>query len=412
VPLVSVTPNVSVTCASNTVVITSTVNPATSTYTWSGPGIVGSVNSSSITANAIGNYSLSITNPFNGCVNNTALATVGINTVAPTLSVSLTSSVLTCATNNSTLTAVSSATNPIVWTIPSGASSSNPVIGNTTGDYIATIIDGINGCSTSQTITLSGNIIPPNSNAGAAAIMSCLTSTASLLGSTTTTDAVSYSWNGPSVTSITSGSNSAAPLVNTVGVYTLTITNLVTGCAATSTVNVTQDNVVAAFSTNLTSGDAPLAVNFTDASTGAVFYNWNFGNGGTSINQNPSTVYNNAGTYTVVLIASSANCSDTATKIIIVEDPFTLEIPNVFTPNGDGANDLFHIKITGAKSAEGYIYNRWGQLLHSWDALNVSWDGKASNGENCPDGNYYYIIKVIDKHDEVHNEPGFVLIIR
>jgi gliding motility-associated-like protein len=95
-----------------------------------------------------------------------------------------------------------------------------------------------------------------------------------------------------------------------------------------------------------------------------------------------------------------------------VEEGFTLEVPNVFTPNGDGTNDLFSIKSTGVKSAEGYIYNRWGQLLYSWDVLKISWDGKASNGEDCPDGTYYYLIKLIDKKDKEHLAPGYLLIAR
>lgn len=412
IPSVTIIPSASITCALNTVTVTSSVNPSTSTYTWSGPGIVGSVNNSSITANTTGTYSLSITDPINGCINNTATVTVGIDTIKPTLTVTSTSSVITCSTLTSTLLATPSTTDAVTWTIPSGASANNPVIANSTGNYTATVTDATNGCSTSQTITLTSSVISPNANAGAATVMPCNSSTTTLLGTSTTTDAVSYSWSGPNAGSIISGSNTATPTVTDTGVYTLTVTNLVTGCTATSTVDVSQNNVIADFTFDPQTGEAPLTVNFTNTSTNANTFSWSFGNGSTSTNQDPSTVYNIEGTYTIVLVASSSLCSDTAIKTIFVDEGFVIEIPNVFTPNEDGANDLFHIKVKGVKSAEGYIYNRWGQLLYSWDALKNSWDGIASNGEKCPDATYYYIIKVIDKKDKEHLAPGYVLLAR
>jgi gliding motility-associated-like protein len=412
VPSVTITPSNSITCTSTIVTVSSMANPATSTYTWSGTGIIGSVNNSSITVNTSSTYSLSVTDPTNGCINNTVTATVGTNTNAPTLTVAASSSVITCSASNSTLTATPSSTDVVTWTIPSGASASNPVIATTAGDYTATVTDATNGCPASQTITIVSNIVSPNANAGAATVMPCNTSTTTLLGTSTTTDAVSYSWTGPNLGSISAGGNSATPTVTTTGVYTLTVTNLVTGCSATSTVDVSTDNVTADFIADPMIGEIPLTVNFTNTSTGASSYSWIFGNGLTSSSIDPSTVYSNAGTYTVMLIAYSNLCSDTITKTIIAEEGFTIEIPNVFTPNGDGANEAFHIKVTGVKSAEGFIYNRWGQLLYSWDVLNISWDGNASNGENCPDGTYYYLIKVIDKKDKEHLAPGFVLIAR
>lgn len=411
VPIVSAINGVSLTCSTTQQTLTSNANPANCTYTWTGSGIVGSTNNSSVIVNAAGVYSLSVTNPLNGCVNNSVTASVGTNTTAPTLSVSTTNTVLTCAATTSTLSAAS-AGNAISWITPSGTISNATVIATTAGDYTATVIDAINGCTTQQTISIVSNIVPPNADAGAATVMPCNSPTVNLLGTTTTTDAVSYSWAGPNSGSVFANGNTNNPTVGSTGTYTLTVTNLSTGCTATSTVDVSTDNVTAGFDADPTFGEIPLSVNFTNTSLGAINYNWNFGNGSTSTATNPSTVFNNAGTFTVMLVASSANCSDTITKTIIAEEGFTVEVPNVFTPNGDGANDLFHIKTTGVKSAEGYIYNRWGQLLYSWDALRSSWDGKAANGENCPDATYYYLIKLIDKKDKEHLAPGYVLIAR
>ncbi len=408
-PTAAITPNASVTCSSNTVTLASTVTPASATYTWSGTGITGGVNSSSATATT-GSYSLTVTDPANGC-SVTATAAVGTNTTAPTLTVASTSTVISCAVTSSTLTAGSVSGTP-TWVIPGGSSASNPVTAIVPGDYVATVIDSNNGCTASQTITVTGNSTAPTADAGASTVVPCGSSSVTLMGSTTSTDVVTYSWAGPIAGSISGASNIANPTVTSAGVYTLTVTNSSSGCSQTATVSVTQNNVTASFNADPITGEAPLAVTFTNTSVGATSYSWNFGNGSTSTAQDPNTLFNDAGTYYVILTASNGPCSDTAVRTIVVEDGFSIEIPNVFTPNGDGANELFHIKTSGVKSAEGYIYNRWGQILYSWDVLNISWDGKASNGENCPDGTYYYLIKVIDKKDKEHLAPGFVLIAR
>jgi len=80
---------------------------------------------------------------------------------------------------------------------------------------------------------------------------------------------------------------------------------------------------VADFSGDPTSGLVPLTVDFTDLSTGATSWNWNFGDGGSSTAQNPSHVYNSTGTYTVTLTATNAYGNDVETKTdyITVTEP-------------------------------------------------------------------------------------------
>lgn len=83
-----------------------------------------------------------------------------------------------------------------------------------------------------------------------------------------------------------------------------------------------------------------------------------------------------------------------------------LEFPNVFTPNDDGVNDFFEIKMLPAKS-EIYIMNRWGDsVFHSNGSNILSWDG-TFNGEICSEGTYFYkiVIGTIEK-------TGFIQLIR
>ncbi|HED66138.1 MAG TPA: PKD domain-containing protein, partial [Planctomycetes bacterium] len=115
---------------------------------------------------------------------------------------------------------------------------------------------------------------------------------------------------------------------NAAGTYTVSLT--VTGPGGSDTltrtgyISVSEPAPVANFSANPVTGVAPLAVNFTDSSTGSVTsWAWDFGDGGTSTQQNPSYTYSAAGTYTVSLTVTGPGGSDTLTKAgyITVGDP-------------------------------------------------------------------------------------------
>ncbi len=85
-------------------------------------------------------------------------------------------------------------------------------------------------------------------------------------------------------------------------------------------------------------------ISFSDLSSGADFWNWNFGNGSdSSVISNPSPfIYPDTGSYIITLITSTLfNCFDTAYQTIIIEPDFVFFIPNSFTPDGDWVNDTF-----------------------------------------------------------------------
>ena len=83
----------------------------------------------------------------------------------------------------------------------------------------------------------------------------------------------------------------------------------------------------------------------------------------------------------------------------------------MFTPNGDGSNDVFKLIELNLKTVEGEIYNRWGQKLYTWNGLNGAWDGKVS-GKIAPDGTYFYIINAVGLDDEEHLLKGSFSLIR
>ena len=113
-----------------------------------------------------------------------------------------------------------------------------------------------------------------------------------------------------------------------------------------------------------------------------------------------------------MLIASSGPCSDTAYATIVINDGLSLEIPNVFTPNGDGTNDFFSIKSTGIKEISLQIFNRWGEKLYEFTGPKAAWDGINTNGGKVTDGSYFYFVKAIGYDDKEIEKHGTVNLFR
>lgn len=163
-----------------------------------------------------------------------------------------------------------------------------------------------------------------------------------------------------------------------------------------------------------TSGLIPLSVFFGNgSSTGlGISYYWNFGDGDTSTQFQPTHTYTSTGNYIVTLIVSDGICSDTTSILIDAFDDSVIIIPNVFTPNGDGFNDLFAVDGINLIAINAEIYNRWGQILYTWNTVKGGWDGKTTSGENSPDGTYFYLIKITDHNNEEHLKKGSFSLIR
>jgi gliding motility-associated-like protein len=401
----TITNSGTISCSSASLTVSSGLTGSNYTYTWSPTsGISGSVNQASVSFTAAGVYTLSVTNTITGCVSsstNTANTfTVNEIKTVPSLSINAisTNSTIGCGGTNTvvTLEAITSPTNSVISWLP-GATSSPQYNAAAAGTYSLIGIHPITGCSDTAYFTVIGSTNPPQYvDAGNTTFIPCNSQTVALTG-TSATPNCSYEWSGPSPTAILSGSTTTFPVVGEAGIYTLTVTRNDNGCQATATVSVVYSVVNAAFTADPTTGQSPLTVNFTDATTGANNWVWNFGDGSPLVtyfptSQNPTNVFP-TGTYTVTLIASSGICSDTTSMIIIVEDGLSLEIPNVFTPNSDGSNDVFTIRSTGVKEITLQIFNRWGEGLYEFTGPKASWDGLAPNGTLVPEGTYFYFVR-------------------
>ena len=83
------------------------------------------------------------------------------------------------------------------------------------------------------------------------------------------------------------------------------------------------------------------------------------------------------------------------TKLVIGEGSAALgvELPNVFTPNGDGVNDIFEpVGPVNHVCGTLQVYNRWGNLIHETrEGAGISWNGRNFSGEPVPEGTYFYV---------------------
>ncbi len=147
-------------------------------------------------------------------------------------------------------------------------------------------------------------------------------------------------------------------------------------------------------------------IQFISQSQNAFGFLWDFGDGKNDTLQNPAHAYLVNGSYTVTLIVNAGTlCADTLEQIVNqnYSDTSLLFIPNVFSPNDDGSNELF--EISGSTDCDIYllkIFNRWGQLIYETDDINKYWDGKFK-GKNVPQGVYYYLLEgtLLSKHGAV-----------
>jgi gliding motility-associated-like protein len=91
----------------------------------------------------------------------------------------------------------------------------------------------------------------------------------------------------------------------------------------------------------------------------------------------------------------------------------TLDLPNIFTPNGDGQNDTWRIITELPDYFNLVVYNRWGRKVYESIEVGSYWDGSHyKSGEDCSDGVYYYILQVRDFEGANRGQTGYVMLIR
>lgn len=154
-------------------------------------------------------------------------------------------------------------------------------------------------------------------------------------------------------------------------------------------------------------------IHFTDKSNDATVWVWNFGDASldsVSVLQHPSHAYLITGHFKVCLFVSDKNnCRDTTCKTEIISLP--IGVPNAFSPNGDGQNDLFMIYGGPFKQVNMKVYNNWGDLIFQSDKQAEGWDGRIKGVEQ-PAGVYIYTIYCVSEDGQEHKLSGDVTLLR
>lgn len=354
------------------------------TYAWSPSG------GNAATANNLsaGTYTCTVTD-MNGCI-----TTQTVTITQPTLLAAATSqiNILCNGGNNGSATATPSGGTPgynYSWnTVPVQNTQTANNLGP--GTYVVTITDA-NGCTTQSSVTISE---PPAITLAVAGNDSICSGDSTMLTATPGGGTPSYTFvwvPGPqSGTSI-----NVSPSANTS--YTVSMTDA-NGCVSTAqTFNISVLPAPTALFDTASNGMFGSVFSFNDLSTGgSTSWFWDFGDGTNSTLQNPVHTFPGSGTYTVTqVVFNQFGCPDTFRIIVDFSDGIL--IPNVFTPDGDGQNDVFFIPNSGMEEFHIELFDRWGAKVFETTADEIRWDGRSTSGKLLTDGTYFFSLRAILK---------------
>ncbi|MCK6694629.1 MAG: hypothetical protein L6Q97_21340, partial [Thermoanaerobaculia bacterium] len=327
-PTVSAGSDQTITCVQTSVTLSGSGSPANITYNWTGPAFPpADPTLPNPTVNQPGTYILSVTNPVNGCIKSD---TVVVNaSLSPPSADAGADKIITCATTSVVLGGNGSSQGPnfqAAWTGP-GINAGNinqftPTV-DASGNYVLTITNLTNGCTTTDAVTVNLDIDAPTADAGTDQTLTCITTAGVTLSGSGTPAGISYFWSGPGI-----GANNETqqnPQVTQEGLYTLVVTNPVNGCTSTDQVEVFQDANVpdadAGADLVLDCLTSTVDIDGSGSATGPdIVYEWT-GPGITPGNMNDQSPAGITlpGTYNLTVINTTNNCENTDIVVISID---------------------------------------------------------------------------------------------
>ena len=201
--------------------------------------------------------------------------------------------------------------------------------------------------------------------------------------------------------------------VSAPGIYILSINN---GCGlGTDTLEVSSSVFTYDSQASPDSGNAPLEVNFLVNSSNQISsYSWDFNGLGTSSEVAPLFTFNDPGLYPVfVELVDQNGCVgiDTIEIRVLTKLPSEITVPNCFSPNGDGMNDLFQVEAINLTSYDLMIWNRWGGLMYKSTDAFAGWNGQ-SNAGIAPEGTYFYVLVAVGNDSKAYQLKGSITLSR
>jgi gliding motility-associated-like protein len=295
------------------------------------------------------------------------------------------------------------------------------VLWQNAGTYNVTLDISEPGCE--QSMDLSVLVNPKPLPAATASVSSgCQPLEVSFDNNSTDLQSPTYNWDFGD--GFSSGEAEPVHVFDSAGVYdvSLTIENS-TGCIASQTfadmVEVLPSPIAGIKVNSQAATIENPNIDFFEQIIGAYNYlSWDFGDGGSSLVENPSHQFTEPGVFQVVLFAeNNFGCTDTAVVQITITTELRIFFPNAFTPNGDGLNDCFEVKGTVYDLINDfgiYIYDRWGSLIYQSNAIDPQclWDGSIDGSSTkAPLGVYSYRLVGKDFKDKQRSFIGQITII-
>jgi gliding motility-associated-like protein len=309
-----------------------------------------------------------------------------------------------------------SGANSYVWN--NSVTNGVPFVQTETQQTYIVVGTDVNGCQNQDQVVV--NIInAPVPSFVASETSSCVTPFQVVFQNTSPGTSAICNWNfGNGQTS--NNCDGGMAIYSSPGCYDVTLTvTYANGCTNSFTSNdliCIIPTPVAAFVANPTITDLDLPIDFTNNSQGAISYVWNFGDGGAFVNQSdPTHIYTSGGSYVVTLVAiNEFGCTDTASQVVLIQEPLLFYVPNTFTPDGDKVNPMFLPVMTSGFDPWDYqllIFNRWGEVVFESRHPKKGWDG-TYGGMNCPDGTYIWQIRVLNASEVYEVHRGHVNLVR
>ncbi len=266
---------------------------------------------------------------------------------------------------------------------------------NTSNPTSATTISVVisDGCSEPLTLSTSIEVLPPIEVVTSTSLPVCPGEQGWATAEVLSSGNFSIQWNGVE-------QDTVYALAGTV--RNLLVTDLENGCTYTEAVVI--DNLPMVSATFIIvpggeciSSDQKENVSIIDVSQNGTTGFWDFGNGitlpyedGQSITQS----YPGPGNYTVTLhLENDAGCEASSSQTLCIQSDDPVFIPDIFSPNGDGNNDVLFVRGFGIGKIDFKVYNRWGELVFSTNTTEVGWDG-TFRGQPAQAGNYFYSFKM------------------
>jgi len=178
-------------------------------------------------------------------------------------------------------------------------------------------------------------------------------------------------------------------------------------------------NVAASPDANFLISDNPAPIDFDisfeDTSDGAVSWQWYFGDGfGESVLQNPSYAYPEEGNYLVSLVViGEGGCQDSTSRPVNIDGFLVLppRLPNTFSPNDDGMNDIYFVRGGPFLEMDFRVYDGWGSEIFQTISQDIGWDG-TEGGKQSPTGVYVYTIKATNLSGQSYDYSGRITLLR